>query len=121
MSRTAATARRKRRTVDHGGRFAQPHHTCSDGTGVTLKEQGQMSHDQSHLDDGAAIGVVAILLDDEGNLVQVVPIGLAKSYAIARSLVRACGFRIAPEGEGSDIGHLPKTEGRDSDRIPILT
>ncbi len=60
MSRTAATARRKRRTVDHGGRFAQPHHTCSDGTGVTLKEQGQMSHDQSHLDDGAARGVVAI-------------------------------------------------------------
>jgi hypothetical protein len=78
-----------------------------------------MSNDQSYL-DGIPRDVIIIPFDRKGTQGEGRCIGAAITYEAACLLVHACGFRIAPEGEGFDCGHVANPDGPDAYGIPVL-
>jgi hypothetical protein len=88
-------------------------------TGRNLKEQGRMSNDTSYL-DGTARDVVVVPFDAEGNMGDLARIGSALDWRSAVMLASEMGYRIAPEGEGFDCGHLASAEGPDAFGVAVL-
>ncbi|UHD15716.1 hypothetical protein [Thiocapsa bogorovii] len=78
-----------------------------------------MSNDQSYL-DGTRRDVVVVPFDAEGNMGDLQRIGSALDWRSAVLLVSEMGYRIAPEGEGFDCGHLANPDGPDAFGVAVL-
>lgn len=78
-----------------------------------------MSNDQSRL-DGTARDVFAVPFDPEGNMGELERIGAATTYQAAVLLARESGYRLAPEGEGFDCGHVANPDGPDAYGVSVL-
>jgi len=79
------------------------------------------SNDQTYLDSGELRNVRICEFDAEGNLSdEIIVLGQAETYAEARAMAEAAGYRIAPSGEGYDIGHIANPDGLDAYGIPVI-
>jgi hypothetical protein len=78
------------------------------------------ANNQSYLDNGIARDVIVVPFDRAGHVRAFQRIGSALDWRSAVALASEMGYRIAPEGQGFDCGHIANPDGPDAYGVPVL-